>query len=101
MARPSFLLVSIVEHSARGLPNRALILLSGIRNPNPDDLYVADAWLEVCLPDGRQVAGGKAVTLLDQDDFIELLIEHYEKLEPEFQAMIPLKRLNIPVEPEE
>jgi len=37
------------------------------------------------------------VTLFDRDRFIELLIEHYEKLEPEFQAKIPLKKLWVPV----
>lgn len=56
--------------------------------------FTQEAWEE---PDKR----GRAVTLLDRDTFIELLIEHYEKLEPEFQAMIPLRKLYIPVEPEE
>ena len=56
--------------------------------------FTQEAWRE---PD----KSGKTVTLLDRDGFIELLIEHYEKLEPEFQAMIPLRKLYIPVEPEE
>ncbi len=59
MTRPSYLLISIVEHRARGFPNRALILHCEIRNPNPDALYIADAWLEVRLPGGRHIAEGR------------------------------------------
>ncbi|UPV75315.1 restriction endonuclease [Halorussus limi] len=38
------------------------------------------------------------VTLLDRDDFIDLLLQHYEDLEPEYQSMVPLKRVYIPTE---
>jgi len=40
---------------------------------------------------------GRPLTLIDQDRFIELLCEHYDRLEPEFRAMVPLKALFIPV----
>ncbi len=40
---------------------------------------------------------GKPVTLLDQDKFIELMLEHYENMETSYQAWIPLRRLYIPV----
>lgn len=36
------------------------------------------------------------VTLLDRDKFIELLIEHYEKLDPEYQSQIPLRKVWVP-----
>lgn len=38
------------------------------------------------------------VTILDRDDFIDLLIQHYENLEPEYQALVPLKRVYIPTQ---
>lgn len=38
------------------------------------------------------------MTTLKADEFIELLTEHYEQLEPEARAMIPLKRVFIPVD---
>ena len=44
---------------------------------------------------------GKPVTLLDQDAFIELMLEHYENLETAYQAWIPLRRIYIPVESED
>ncbi len=40
---------------------------------------------------------GSALTLVDRDKFVDLLTEHYEKLEPEYQAMVPLRKLYIPV----
>lgn len=36
------------------------------------------------------------ITLIDRDRFIELLKEHYEKLEPEYQAQVPLMKLWVP-----
>ena len=36
------------------------------------------------------------VTLIDRDKFIDLLIEHYDDLEPEYQATVPLKAVYIP-----
>jgi restriction system protein len=36
------------------------------------------------------------VTLIDRDEFIDLLIQHYDDLESEYQATVPLKRVYIP-----
>jgi restriction system protein len=38
------------------------------------------------------------VTLLDRDRFIQLMLENYPNLDPEFQALIPLRRVWLPVE---
>jgi restriction system protein len=38
------------------------------------------------------------VSLLDRDEFIQLLLEHYEELESEYKAQIPLRRLWVPAE---
>jgi len=38
----------------------------------------------------------KRITLLDRDKFIELLIEHYDDIESEYKAFIPLKQVYIP-----
>ena len=34
--------------------------------------------------------------LLDRDGFLELMLEHYELMEPEFKARVPLRRLWVP-----
>ena len=38
------------------------------------------------------------VTLLDRDDFIQLLLEHYEDLDAEYKAQIPLRKVWVPAE---
>jgi restriction system protein len=38
------------------------------------------------------------VTLLNRDDFIRLLLEHYEDLDPEYKAQIPLRKVWVPAE---
>jgi restriction system protein len=36
--------------------------------------------------------------LLSREEFIDLLLEHYEKLEPEYKTLLPLRRIWVPVE---
>ena len=38
------------------------------------------------------------VKLLDRDDFIRLLLEHYEVLDPEYKAQVPLRKMWVPTE---
>lgn len=40
----------------------------------------------------------RRLTLLDREDFIELLLQNYEGIEPEYKALIPLKKVYIPKE---
>lgn len=43
---------------------------------------------------------GPQLTLMDRDQFVDLLTEYYEKLEPEYQAMVPLKKVYVPIKVE-
>lgn len=38
----------------------------------------------------------RRITLLDRDDFINLLIKNYEDIEPEYKTLVPLKKVYIP-----
>jgi restriction system protein len=38
------------------------------------------------------------VTLLDRDAFIQILLEHYEVLNPEYKAQVPLRKVWVPTE---
>lgn len=40
---------------------------------------------------------GPSLTLMYRGQFVDLLAEYYEKLEPEYQAMVPLKKVYVPV----
>jgi restriction system protein len=44
----------------------------------------------------REAEQSPPITLLDRDGFLVLLLEHYEALEPEFQAKLPLRRIWVP-----
>ncbi len=50
--------------------------------------------------DARHAAEGarQRVTLLDRDDFIQLLLDNYESLESEFKGMVPLRKVWVPSE---
>ena len=50
------------------------------------------------LYEAERVPTGISVTTLTRDDFIKLLTDHYERLEPEARAMIPLRKIFIPVD---
>lgn len=44
---------------------------------------------------GELEKAGPPLVLMDQDEFIALLTENYDKLEPEFQALVPLRKVYI------
>ena len=50
------------------------------------------------LYEAERAPPGTPVTTLRRDEFVELLTEHYERLEPEARAMIPPKRVFIPID---
>lgn len=69
----------------------------GTLNDNEKGLYVSTGGFTKHAK--REVqAKGQVVTLLDRNDFIELLLDHYPSLEQEYKAMVPLKRVYIPTE---
>ena len=39
----------------------------------------------------------QSMTLMDGDAFVDILLDHYEKLSPETRTRVPLKRLYVPV----
>ena len=43
------------------------------------------------LYEADRTPSGRSITTLNRDEFIDLLTQHYERLEPQAQAMIPLK----------
>ena len=69
----------------------------GVLKAGDNGLYVStsgfksDAFLE---SEGSK----EIITLLDRDGFIRLMLENYEDLDPEFQALVPLRSLWVPVE---
>jgi len=48
--------------------------------------------------DAKQAGEVARITMFDRDEFIQLMLENYETLEPEFRAMVPLKRIWLPLD---
>lgn len=44
-----------------------------------------------------QSESSQSMTLVDGEEFVDLLLDHYEKLSPETRTRVPLKRLYVPV----
>lgn len=86
-----------VKHTKSPVGNEDIGRFLGTINDDQKGLYVSTGGYT--KPALREVRGrGQNVTLLDRDDFIELLLEQYSKLEQEYKAMVPLKQVYIPTE---
>ena len=70
---------------------------SAVLKPGDHGLYVSTGGF---TPDARNAAlqAQKVIKLLDREQFIALLLEYYDKLEPEYKAFLPLRRVWVPVE---
>jgi len=82
------------QSTAGGADMRAFI---ATLRPGESGLYVSTAGF---TRDAEVEARGalQPMTLLDRDGFIRLLLEHYEELEPEYRAQVPLRKVWVPAE---
>jgi restriction system protein len=80
------------QSSAGGADMRAFM---ATLRPGESGLYVSTAGF---TRDAEVEALGarEPVTLLDRDGFIRLLLEHYEDLDLEYKAQIPLRKVWVP-----
>lgn len=81
------------SQAATGPEMRSLV---GTLQPDEKGLFVSSAGF---TPDAVKEAekNSSRVAALDGESFVELLLERYEQLEPSVQALIPLRRIYIPV----
>jgi restriction system protein len=85
-----------VKHRAGQASRPELQALSGALHPGEHGLFVSTGGF---TKDAEAWAGqsGKAVTLLDGEAFVELLLENYERLDPGAKALVPLRAVWIPI----
>lgn len=69
-------LAGALSSGERGL----FVSTGGYTNPTKDAARAAD----------------QRITLVDRDKFIDLLVQHYDELDSEYQATVPLKQVYIP-----
>lgn len=84
-----------VKHRAGSSGGGEIRQLKGTIKKNEKGLFVSTGGFS--KEAFNEVRGEPDVKLMDINDFINLMIEHYEKMEPEYQALVPLKKVFIPI----
>lgn len=84
-----------VKHTKKSVGNEDIGRFLGTMNDGEVGLYVSTGGY---TNRARQEvkSHSKTITLLDRDEFIDLLLEHYSELEQEYKALVPLKRVYVP-----
>ena len=86
-----------VKHTKKSVGNEDIGRFLGTLSNGENGLYISTGgYTEPAKREAQ--THGRNITLLDRDDFIDLLLEHYHGLEQEYQAMVPLKRVYVPTE---
>lgn len=84
-----------VKHRSAAMGSQEIRSFLGGRHDNDKGLYVSTGGF---TRDARYEAerGRIPVTLMDLDDLVKSLLEHYEKLDVEMQRLVPLRRIYWP-----
>ena len=80
-----------VKHKKERATGPEMQQLRGALHDGSNGLFVSTSGF---TEDARSQAG--PMKILDRDEFIKLMLEHYEALEPEFKAQVPLKKVWVP-----
>ena len=86
-----------VKHRAGRVGLEDIQRLKGTLREGEKGLFVSTGGFAASV--GRQ--SGPDVTLLDGETLVKYFIEHYENMPSEYRAKVPLKRVYIPVPPDE
>jgi len=84
-----------VKHRVGAATGPEMRQLIGVIKENERGLFVSTGGF---TSDARTEAthSAKPITLLDREDFVQIMLEYYENLESEYKALVPLKRLWVP-----
>lgn len=86
-----------VKRTQSSIGNEAIGRFLGTIDPAEKGLYVSTGgFTQYARREAR--SSSRRVTLLDREDFIQLLLDNYEDLEQEYRTYVPLKRVYIPTE---
>lgn len=90
--------VQVKQRSQRASVGDLRNFSATLRPPDKGLFVSTGGFTREALYEADRAPPGTSVTTLKGDQFIELLTENYERLEPEARAMIPLKRVFIPID---
>lgn len=84
-----------VKHRSSSIGGPDLRSFLGSLRPGDKGLFVSSGGF---TSDAKSAAENsrEPVSLLDRDEFIQLFLKHYETLEPEYKALVPLRKIWIP-----
>ena len=86
-----------VKRTQSPVSNSDISRFLGTLDPDEKGLYVSTGgYTNPAIRDAH--ASSRRITLLDRDEFIQLLLDHYDQLEQEYRAEVPLKPVYIPTD---
>jgi restriction system protein len=84
-----------VKHRKNSVSRPEMQAFLGALRPDDNGLYVSTGgFTSEARTEAR--SSHRPATLLDRDEFIRLLLEHYEALDPEYKAQVPLRKVWVP-----
>ena len=90
--------VQVKQRNQRTSARELREFIATLRQPDKG-LYVSTGgFTREALYEADRAPLGVSLTTLTGDEFTEFLLEHYERLEPQAQALIPLRKVFVPVE---
>lgn len=84
-----------VKHTKSAIGSPAMRSFIGTLRSGDSGLYVSTGGFTSNARSEAEHAH-ESVRLLDRDDFIDLMLQHYDALESEYKAQVPLRRLWVP-----
>ncbi len=90
--------VQVKQRNQRATAKELREFLATLRQPDIG-LYVSTGgFTRDALYEADRAPLGVSLTILTRDAFTDFLLEHYERLEPQAQALIPLKKVYVPID---
>lgn len=86
-----------VKHVSSPIGSADMRSFIGTLHTGESGLYVSTAGFTSSAETEAKHAH-ESICLLDRDAFIDLMLQHYEALEPEYKAQIPLRRVWLPTD---
>ena len=81
----------LAQWDSMGRAHRGATCRTGIRHARPGIAVSNSGFTHDALVEAER--SREPIKLMDRDGFIRLLLEHYEALDPEYKAQIPLSRV--------
>ena len=90
--------VQVKQRNQRANPSELREFIATLRHPDNGLFVSTGGFTREALYEAERTPQGISLTTPTGDEFTELLLENYEQLEPQAQALIPLKKVFVPID---